>query len=160
MSVYLVRDRKCVTAAMTVSHTAVSGHTARIENLGYKLCVDSFFSSSDLFHSLCTKAINCCGTVRSNQKGMHEDFGRKLRLKWGDIMARVRSDWTAMVWKDKRNVNMLTNMRRPPTEGNFCDEHGNALKPAIVQNCNRLMGYTDMSDCMTYSYCFSKCTWK
>jgi hypothetical protein len=37
---------------------------------------------------------------------------------------------TAMIWKDKGNVNMLTNIH-PPAEGNFCDEHGNTLKPAI-----------------------------
>jgi len=27
-------------------------------------------------------------------------------------------------------------------------EHENALKPAIVQDCNRHMGYMDRSDCM------------
>jgi hypothetical protein len=32
----------------------------------------------------------------------------------------------AIVWKDKRNVNMLTNMHRPPAEGNFCNERENA----------------------------------
>jgi hypothetical protein len=28
---------------------------------------------------------------------------------------------TAVVWKDKQNVNTLTNMHHPPAEGNFCD---------------------------------------
>jgi hypothetical protein len=27
---------------------------------------------------------------------------------------------------------MLTNMHNPPAEGNFCDDHGNAIKPEIV----------------------------
>jgi hypothetical protein len=37
--------------------------------------------SPDLYNSLHTKAINCCGTVRPNQKGMPGGFGRKLGLK-------------------------------------------------------------------------------
>jgi hypothetical protein len=45
-------------------------------------------------------------------------------------------------------------------EGNFCDEYGNAVKPAVVQDYNRCMGYTDRSDCMTDSYSISRSTWK
>jgi hypothetical protein len=50
------------------------------------------FSSLDLFNSLHVKAINCCGTVRPNQKGMHSDFRRKVRLKWSDIKTRVKAN--------------------------------------------------------------------
>jgi hypothetical protein len=32
---------------------------------------------------------------------------------------------------------MLTNMNHPPAEGNFCDVYGNALKPAVVEDCNK-----------------------
>jgi hypothetical protein len=85
------------------------------------------------------------------------DFGTKLR---GDLKTRVRGDLTSVVWKGKRNVNKLTNMHRSKAEGNFCDEHGNALKPAIVQNYNRHMGYVDKSDRMTNSYSISRRTWK
>jgi hypothetical protein len=45
-----------------------------------------------------------------------------------------------MAFKDKSDVNLLMNMHHPPKEGNFCDKCGNALKPAMVQNCNRHMG--------------------
>jgi hypothetical protein len=41
---------------------------------------------------------------------------------------------------------MLTNMHVSPAEGNFCDESKNALKPAIVEDYNRHMGYVDKSD--------------
>jgi hypothetical protein len=47
---------------------------------------------------------------------------------------RVKGDLTDIAWKDKRNVNILEDMHHPPTEGNFCDEYGNNLKPAIVQD--------------------------
>jgi hypothetical protein len=49
-----------------------------------------FFSSTDLFNGLHTKAINCCDIVRPNQKGIPGDFGRKLTQKWGDIKSKVR----------------------------------------------------------------------
>jgi hypothetical protein len=55
---------------------------------------------------------------------------------------RVRCDFRVIVWKDKRNVDMLTYVHCPPAEGNFRDEHRNVLKPAtsIVKEYNRHMG--------------------
>jgi hypothetical protein len=149
MSVYLGRDRKRATTSMTETHATVTGLTTRTENFGHKIYMDNFFSSPDLFNDLHTKAINCCGTVRPNRKGMPRDFGTKLRLKRGDLKTRVRGDFAAIVWKDKQNVNMLTNMHRSPAKGNFRDEYGNALKPATVQDYNRHMGYVDKSNRMT-----------
>jgi hypothetical protein len=45
-------------------------------------------------------------------------------------------------------------------EGSFCDEHGKAMKPAIIQDYNRHMGYVDNSAHMTNSYSISRQTWK
>jgi hypothetical protein len=52
------------------------------------------------------------------------------------VQARTNGDLTAVVWKDKRDVHMLTNIHVSPAEGNFCDENGNALKPATVEDYN------------------------
>ena len=46
---------------------------------------------------------------------------------------------TAVIWKEKHDVHVLTNIH-DPAEGNFCDESGNPLKSAIVEDCNRHMG--------------------
>jgi hypothetical protein len=57
--------------------------------------------------------------VRLNRKGIPKDLGPKtLRLKRGDIRVRTRGDLTAVVWRDKRDVCLLTNIHDPPTEGN------------------------------------------
>jgi hypothetical protein len=89
---------------------------------------------------------------------MPDDFRSKtLRLKQGDVSARTDGDLTAVVWKDKRDVHMLTNMHVSPAEGNFRDESGNALKPAIVEDYNQHMGYVDKSDRMANSYSISHC---
>ena len=79
-----------------------------------------------------------------------------MKLKRGDIKTKVKGNLTAVVWKDRQSVNVLKNLHSPPLEGNFCDEHGKAMKPAIIQDCNRHMGYVDKSDCMTNSYSISK----
>jgi hypothetical protein len=70
-------------------------------------------------------------------------------MKNGDIRVRVRGDTTMLVWKDKRDVHMLTDIHASPAEGNFCDEHRDAMKPAIVADYNMHMRYVDKEDRMT-----------
>jgi hypothetical protein len=48
----------------------------------------------------------------------------------------------------------------PLAEGNFRDNYGNAIKPAIIQDYNKHMGYVDKSDRMTNTYSISRRTWK
>jgi len=43
---------------------------------------------------------------------------------------------TAVVCKDKFDMHMLSNIHDPSADGNFCEENGNALKLAIVENYN------------------------
>jgi hypothetical protein len=46
---------------------------------------------------------------------MPDDFRSKiLKLKWGDM--------TAIVWKDKSDVHMLTYIHNPLAECNYCDK--------------------------------------
>jgi hypothetical protein len=103
----------------------------------------------------------CCGTVRPHRKNMPKDLRPKtLRLKRGDIRVRTRGDLTAVVWKDKRDVHLLTNIYDRTREGNYRDEHGNAIKPTIVANYNHHMGHVDSTDRMANSYMASCQTWK
>jgi len=91
------------------------------------------------------KKIFCCGMVRLHRKGMPKDLKPKtLRLKYGDIRIRTRGDLMAVVWKDKRDVCLLTNIHDLPREGNYRDEHGNAIEPAIMADYKCHMGRTDM----------------
>ena len=85
-----------------------------------------------------------------------QDFGPKqLKLKRGDVRVRTRGGLTALVWKDRQEVYMLTNMDPPPAEGNFCDDSNRHVKPHIVEQYNRHMGYVDNSDHMANSYSMS-----
>jgi len=73
---------------------------------------------------------------------------------------RTRGCWTALVWRDRQEVYMLTNMDPPPAEGNFCDNSHHPVKPQIVEQCNQHMGYVDSSDRMANSYSMSQRTFK
>ena len=114
--VYLGKDLQSATDDMIATHATVRDLTHRVEGLGHKLFMDNFFSSPRLFDDLDGHKINSCGTVRPNRKDMPRDFGPKqLKLKrvktWGGL--------TALVWKDRQEVYMLTNMDPPSVEGNF-----------------------------------------
>jgi len=61
---------------------------------------------------------------------MCHDFGLKqIKLKRGDARLKTRGGLTALVWKDRREVYMLTNTDPPPAEGNFCDNSNCPMKP-------------------------------
>jgi len=108
--------------------------------------MDNFFSSPELFDDLVKKQIYCCRTVRPNRKGMSQDLRPKTKLKRGDIRVRIRADLTAILWRDKRDICMLTNIHSAPAEGNFCNEGGKVIKPQIVMGYNHHMGYVDKGD--------------
>jgi hypothetical protein len=49
MKLYLGRDSRCATDDMTATHATVRHLTCRVEGLGHKLFMDSFFSSPRFF---------------------------------------------------------------------------------------------------------------
>ena len=58
---------------------------------------------------------------------MPQDLRPKTtKLKRGDIRVRTRADLVAILWWDKRDICMLTNIHSAPAEGNFCNEGGKA----------------------------------
>jgi len=123
--------------------------------------MDNFFSSPELFDDLANKQIYCCGTVRLNRRGMPQDLALKTtKLKRGDIRVRTKADLTAILWRDNRNVCMLTNIHNAPAEGNFCNERGRAIKPQTVMDYNHHVGYVNKSDRMANSYSISQHTFK
>jgi len=66
----------------------------------------------------------------------------------------------AILWRDKRDVCMLTNIHSAPAEGDFCNEAGKAIKPQIVMDYNHHMGYVEKGDRMAISCFISRHTFK
>jgi len=61
MWVYLGKDSQSATDDMTATHATVRHLTHRVEDIGYKLFMDNFFSSPRLFDYLDGHKINSCG---------------------------------------------------------------------------------------------------
>ena len=109
MTVYLGRDRQRTAQHLTVTHATVSELTKKIEGRGHKLYMDNYFLSPDLFDDLAKKQIYCCGTVQTNRKGMPQDLGpKRMTIRRGDLHVQTRDDLTAILWRDKRDVRILT----------------------------------------------------
>jgi len=161
MKVYLGKDRQRTAQHVTATHATVTELTRKTEGRGHKLYVDNFFSSPELFDGLVKIQIYCCGWVRQNRRGMPQDLRPKTtKLERGAICIRTRADLMATVWRDKRDVRMLTNIHNAPAEGNFCNEGGKAIKPQIVMDYNHHMGYVDKGDRLANSYSISHRTFK
>jgi hypothetical protein len=84
----------------------------------------------------------------------------KNKIERGNVTVKTRGNLTALGWKHRWDIYMLTNMDPPPPEGNFC-ENNRPAKPHIVARYNRHMGYIDNSDRManTYSMCWHSFKW-
>jgi hypothetical protein len=55
---------------------------------------------------------------------------------------------------------MSTNIHNAPAEGNFCTKGEKAIKPQIVTEYNRHMGYVDKGDRMANNFSISRRTFK
>ena len=139
----------------------LSNLTRMVEGFGHKVYVDGFFSSPDLLDDLAQKSFPVVGQWCYIERACPRTSKPKtLRLKHGDIRIRTRVDLTAVVWRDKRDVCLLTNIHNPPKECNYCNELENAIKPAVVADHNCLMGHVDNADRMANTYITSRQTWK
>jgi hypothetical protein len=65
------------------------------------------------------------------------NFGPKsLKLKKGDIVYKVKQGTSAVCWKDKRIVYLLTNMHKTPAAGHYVDGEENESKPLHIEIYN------------------------
>jgi hypothetical protein len=85
---------------------------------------------------------------------------KTIKLKWGDIHDRVRGKQIAMIWNDKWDVHILTNIYRLPTEGNFCEKPGKDKEVVTTKDYGWQMGYVDKGERMANSDSVSQRTWK
>jgi len=80
--------------------------------------MDNILSSPRLFDDLDRRKINSCVQCSPTQKTRPVTLGYKTtKLKRGDIMVKIRGGLTPLVWKDRWQVYMLSNIDPPPPEG-------------------------------------------
>ena len=98
--------------------------------------------------------------ITINSKYYSPNYTNRRTLHWGDLQVWTRGDLTAILWRDKRDIRVLTNIHDSPVKGNFCNNNGKAIKPQIVVDYNHHMGYVDKGDRMTETYSINHRTWK
>lgn len=161
LKVHLGKDEQSTAQRWTAAHAIVTELTRKVEGRGHKLYVNSFFSSPALFDDLTKKGINCCGTVKPNRRGMPHDLkSKKMELKCGDMKVRTRGDLTTILWRDRKDVHMLTNIHAAPAEGNFRNEWGKAVTPRIVADYEHRMHCVRKGNWKANKYTISRPRWK
>ena len=79
-----------------------------LENKGHILYMDSFYSSVDLFRELEKRHFGCTGTIRKNRKKLPTGI-KAQKLAQGEVFFFQSGNLSALKWKDKRDIYMLTN---------------------------------------------------
>jgi hypothetical protein len=81
-------------------------------------------------------------------------------MKRADIHVKTWGELTATLWREKQDIYMLKNIHDAPTEDNFCDTSGKAIKAQTVVEYSRDVGYVDKGDGMANCYSIGCRTWK
>jgi hypothetical protein len=150
--------------------------TSYLQNKGYRVYTDNYYTSPELFSELLENGFDACGTVRANRKGISPFFQEK-KLSIGIMQACIyyvyemigetyseiikNNKITCLKWKDKRDVHMLSTFHSAEmvqvNRRNRKSDNGIEVvqKPAIIDDYNRHMGGVDRSDQMVLYYGFS-----
>lgn len=109
-------------------------------NKGYKLFVDNWYTSVDLFSFLHSQQTSACGTIRKNRTAA---LLRPLQVEKGATESCVSGPLLAQKYHDKREVHMLTTCHEP---------QGTSEKPPSVLSYNINMGSVDRHDQLLQPY--------
>jgi hypothetical protein len=119
---------------------------------GYIIGLDNYYSSPELFDTLNKLETDAVGTVRCNRKGLLRDImGKKLKKE--EVAVSFRRMLMALIWKDKRDVCMLSSTHDEEMQTVRDKKGGEKQKLKVSINYNDAMGGADLSDqyIVTYS---------
>jgi len=87
---YTGKDEDAPASSLRLSHRVVLDliDDDRLRNKGYRIFMDNFYSSPDLFRDLQKDGFEACGTLRSNRKGI-PDIIKNAKLRESPISPRT-----------------------------------------------------------------------
>lgn len=123
----------------------------------HHLYFDNFFSSVALLTGLLQEKTYAAATVRKNRKELPVAFKEKRKMKQGDCQVYQKDEILATIWRDKRDVFMLSsNTDHAMDTVERWDRHSRTRKlvpcPAVVKLYNQSMGGVDKADQMRGYY--------
>ena len=101
----------------------------------------NFFSSVPLMTHLSQHGTYACGTVLSNCKGLPDEVKNAKLQQRGDLLQLQKGPLMATVYKDKRQISMLSTSQ-PPGMTTVDDK----ATPTVIAGYNKNMGGVDKSD--------------
>ena len=123
---------------------------------GHLLFMDNFYTSFDLVYDLKKKGTYSAGTVRSNRKNFPEALKvdkktKKNVLEIGNFRFATFEDVTAVLWRDRRDVHVLSSMHNRSVETVMKRPKGGRDKvqipcPTAIHDYNQFMGGVDLAD--------------
>ena len=136
-----------------------------LENKGYHVYFDNFYTSPTLCKCLLTLGFGSCGTVRVDWRGIPVTF-KKATPNKGNITTYQGGNILGLKWKDKRYVSVLSTIHDSSmVSKQRCTRQvagGVKLvqKPAVIEDYNMYMGGVDKSDQLVTYYGFRRCSKK
>ena len=121
--------------------------------------IDNFFSSPDLFMALLDKMCYARGTVRLNRKHFPKDsLHAKCVKEQGESKAAQKGPLSAIAWKDKRVIHLLSTADSPVVDDTFVERRArdgsrkNVHCPRVVAEYNKYMNGVDRADQIRTEY--------
>ena len=118
---------------------------------GYQLYISNFYNSFESAKYTLPQNTNICGTLRSDRKSNPKEV-TKAKLKKGDTVSRSRDGIIVFIWKDKRDVLMISNMHTHKMVEVSNRRGEKKMKPNIIQDYNEGMSGIDWADQMVSYY--------
>ena len=131
--------------------------TQEIQNKDHRVYFDNYFTSADLLHFLKQNKIHACGTVNPTRKNLPNPKSDKEMQRGDYDWATSSTGLSAMKWKDKRCVHLLSNFHDPTqtTEVTRKEKDGTEKKvpcPTALFDYNANMNCVDKFDQLKGSY--------
>ena len=123
--------------------------TMNLQNKGYHLFMDNWYSGSRLYQYMKSKATMCCGTLRENRAPTEV---RALEVSHEVPVKALRSGSLLFLkWQSSKVVYMLSTMRDESMK--MVERRGrDVLKPVCVVDYNSKMGAVDKADQLLQPY--------
>ena len=112
---------------------------------------DNFYSSPALFRELTDNDFGACGTARKNRRGIPRSV-TTAKLQKGDLESKREDGILSLMWRDKRDVLMLSTFHNDSMMGKSRRSKTAAggvksvQKPRVVEEYNQFMGGVDRSE--------------
>lgn len=125
----------------------------RLEQKGYIIYTDNFYSSPALFKTLADHGFGACGTARRDRKDIPKSITSAVMEKT-KVVSTTHDGIFSLKWRDKRDVLMLSTFHDDSMVGKSRRSRRSVggvetiAKPRVVEEYNKYMGGVDKSKCV------------